>query len=133
MTIAYTWIISSLDVAPSEDTLIDVIKVAHWRYRVTDSADDLTTEVYGAQGFVAPDPASFTPFDSVTEAQLVGWIEDAMGEERMDAMNASLEVGLENLRNPPIVTMQAPWLAPTPEPTPEPTPVTPTETESTDA
>jgi hypothetical protein len=109
MTITYTWTISSLDVAPSDDTLTDVIKVAHWRYRITDSADDLTTEVYGAQGFVAPDPASFTPFDTVTEAQLVGWIEDAIGEDGMDAMNASLEASLENLRNPPIVTMPVPW------------------------
>ena len=129
----YTWTISSLDVAPSEDTLIDVIKVAHWRYRATDSVDALTTEVYGAQGFVAPDPAAYTPFDSVTEAQLVGWIEDAIGEEGMDAMNASLAVAIENLRNPPIVTLPVPWATPTPEPTPEPAPVTPTETENTDA
>ena len=133
MTITYTWTISSLDVAPSEDTLIDVIKVAHWRYRATDSADDLTTEVYGAQGFVAPDPASFTPFDSVTEAQVVEWIEDSIGEEGMASMDASLVVSIENLRNPPIVTMPVPWATPTPEPTPEPTPVTPTEIESTDA
>ena len=127
--LTYTWTISSLDVAPSDDGMIDVIKVAHWRYRATDSVDALTTEVYGAQGFVAPDPASYTPFDSVTEAQVVEWIEDAMGEERMDAMNASLVVAIENLRNPPIVTMPVPWAAPTPEPAP----VTPTETENTDA
>lgn len=125
----YTWTISSLDVAPSEDTLTDVIKVAHWRYRATDSVDDLTTEVYGAQGFVAPDPAAYTPFDSVTKAQVVEWIEDAIGEEGMDAMNASLAVAIENLRNPPIVTMPVPWATPTPEPAP----VTPTETENTDA
>lgn len=109
MAITYAWTISSLDVAPSEDTLTDVIKVAHWRYRITDGADDLTAEVYGAQAFVSPDPASYTPFDSVTEAQLVGWIEDAIGEDGMDAMNASLEASLENLRNPPIVTMPVPW------------------------
>lgn len=125
----YAWTISSLDVAPSEDTLIDVIKVAHWRYRATDSADALTTEAYGAQGFVSPDSASYTPFDSVTEAQVVEWIEDAIGEEGMDAMNASLAVAIENLRNPPIVTMPVPWATPTPEPAP----VTPTETENTDA
>ena len=109
MAITYTWTISSLDVAPSEDTLTDVIKVAHWRYRATDSVDALTSEVYGAQGFATPDPAAYTPFDSVTEAQLVGWIEAAMGEERMDAMNAFLAVAIENLRNPPIVAMPVPW------------------------
>ena len=133
MAITYTWIISSLDVAPSDDTLTDVIKVAHWRYRITDSADDLTAEVYGAQGFATPDPASFTPFDTVTEAQVVEWIEGAIGEEGMASMDASLVVSIENIRNPPIVTMPVPWATPTPEPTTEPTPVTPTETESTDA
>lgn len=107
--LTYAWTISPLDVAPSEDTLIDVIKVAHWRYRATDSTDDLTAEVYGAQSFVSPDPASYTPFDSVTEAQLVGWVEDAIGEDGMDAMNASLAASLDNLRNPPIVTMPVPW------------------------
>jgi hypothetical protein len=133
MTIAYTWTISSLDVAPSDDGMIDVIKVAHWRYRATDSTDGISSEVYGAQGFATPDPASYTPFDSVTEAQVVGWIEDSIGEEGMASMDASLVVSIENIRNPPIVTLPVPWATPTPEPTPEPTPVTPTETESTDA
>lgn len=53
-----------------------------------------------------------------------------MGEVReLKAEIAALGVAIENLRNPPIVTMPVPWAAPTPEPAP----VTPTETENTDA
>jgi hypothetical protein len=107
--LTYAWTISSFDVAPTENALADVIKVAHWRYRATDSVDGLTYETYGMQYFLPPAPASYTPFDSVTEAQVVGWIEDAIGEEGMDAMNASLAANIENLRSPPIVTMPVPW------------------------
>lgn len=104
----YTWTVSSLDVAPSEDGLIDVIKTAHWRYRATDDADDVTAEVYGAQGFASPEPASYTPYEEVAQADVIAWIEDAVD---MKAMNASLDARLEAIRNPPIVTKQPPWLA----------------------
>jgi len=110
-TLAFTWQISSLEVAPSDNGLLDVIKVAHWRYRATASDDGLTAEVYGAQGFPAPEPASYTPFESVTEADVVGWIEGLIGTDGVEAMNAGLGVQIENLRNPPVETRSPPWAA----------------------
>lgn len=112
MTTAYTWTISSLDVAPSEDGLIDVIKTAHWRYYATDDTDGVTAETYGAHGFASPEPASYTPFESVVQEDIVGWIEGLIGEEGVEAMNTSLNNQLENIRNPPIVSKQPPWAAP---------------------
>jgi hypothetical protein len=109
MAITYTWVISSLDVAPSDDGAIDVIKVAHWRYLATDDADNVSAEIYGSQGFATPEPASFTPFENVTQNDVIAWIEGTIGEDGMSAMQASLVVQINNIRNPPIVTRQPPW------------------------
>lgn len=109
--ISYAWTIPSLEVAPSDNGLDDVIKAAHWRYRATDSADGLTAEVYGAHSFAAPAPASYTPFEEVTEADVIGWLEDLIGEEGMDAMNAGLNTQIENARNPPVLACIPPWAA----------------------
>lgn len=107
--IAYAWTISSLEVAPSDNGLIDVIKVAHWRYRATDSSDEVTAEIYGSNGFPAPEPASYTPFAGVEEADVVGWLEDLIGEDGLEAMKTGLETQIENTRTPPVVTCTPPW------------------------
>lgn len=112
MTITHAWTISSLEVVPSEDGLVDVIKAAHWRYRATDNTDGTTAESYGSHSFSEPEPASYTPFDEVTLADVTGWIEDLIGEDGMETMNTGLANQIENIRTPPVVTRMPPWIEP---------------------
>ena len=48
MAIVYNWIIESLDVAPQEGSLQNVVTVVHWRRKGTEVIDDktYTAEVY---------------------------------------------------------------------------------------
>lgn len=83
------------------------IIVAHWT--VTKNIGDITVSSYGAQGF-QPDPQAqgFTAFPQVTEAQVVGWIKDALGTEGVAALEASLDSQIAQIQTPSTATGM-PW------------------------
>ena len=114
----YKWTISSVDVAPKNGELTKVIKTAHWRLTGTDD-DGLTAEIYGAQGFAEPDPASYTPYEAVTESDVISWIQDSMGEDEVENRYNGLDRAIDELRNPKIVSGPPPWVISDPRTTPE--------------
>ena len=69
----YTWTISALDCAVSQDGLTNVVQNVHWRYRATD-ADGITAETYGAQSVPSPNPDSFSAYKDLTSEVVAGWL-----------------------------------------------------------
>lgn len=106
MATVYTWNVNTMDTAPSEDGLSDVVKVIHWRYSATN--DTHTAEVYSTVSLNAPDAEHFTAFENLTEEEVIAWVESKVDVE---SMKANLDSQLERLANPPIVTKQGPWTA----------------------
>ena len=107
MANAYTWDFPTLDTAPSEDGLSDVIKTIHWRITaVSDSETDadgnaISTSAYGT---ASPelDPDNFVAFDSVTK----DWCKEkvlASLDKTEAEMQETLDTQIDNLANPPIV------------------------------
>jgi len=108
MANTYTWDFPTLDTAPSEDGLSDVIKTIHWRITaVSDSEQDaegnyLSTSAYGSAGAGEVDPDNFVAFDSVTK----DWCKEkvlASLDKTEAEMQANLDTQIETLANPPIV------------------------------
>jgi hypothetical protein len=99
MTATFTWNFPSLDIAPSEDGLVDVIKTIHWRYMGSDG--DYSTEVYGTVSMESPDPEDYVEYDDITKEDLELWVEDKLNI--LDMQSNLLSV-LEALKNPPIVS-----------------------------
>jgi hypothetical protein len=83
------------------------IIAAHWT--VSKTVDDITAGSYGAQGF-QPDPqaSDFIAYTQVTEAEVVEWIQDAMGTEGVAALEASLDAQIAQIKNPATAT-GFPW------------------------
>ena len=111
MTTTYQWDIQALDCVPQEDGHTDVVVVAHWIVNATDGT--YTASVYGTQSFTYTPENPFTPYEDLTEEQVVGWVQDAMGPEGVASLEANLDTQIENQINPPIVTPPLPW-APAP-------------------
>jgi hypothetical protein len=109
-----TWQIDSLSCYPEVDNYTDVVFSAAWRVNGVDdtSGTPLYATVYGSQS-IAPytKGATFTPYSDLTQAQVIGWVQDAMGEEQVAAINANIEQQIENQVNPPVVTPALPWAA----------------------
>jgi hypothetical protein len=106
----YTWNIVAFDCKPQEDGLTDVVVTAHWTVSATNGT--YTGSAYGTQSFTLQQGASFTPYPDLTQDQVVGWVQAAMGAEGVASLEANLNTQIENQINPPIVTPPLPWVTP---------------------
>ncbi len=111
MAITYSWIISSLDCIPAEDGLSNVVSAINWRRQASEVVDGktYTTDVYGQQALGSPDPNNFIPYPDLTQAEVEGWLVDAMGQAQVDQIDANLAVQLQNIITPPVVQPPLPW------------------------
>lgn len=107
MAITYNWHIAALDCYPEYEGHTDVVFTAHWRMDGTDG--DHTAGVYGSVGLTLDPEATYTPYADLTEAQVVGWVKDALGEEQVEAYEANVAAQIDALVNPPVVTPALPW------------------------
>ena len=105
--ITISWIIERLLVKPTEGTLTDVVITADWRCNGTDGTYSGTC--YGSTSF-APPSENFTPYDQLTEAQVLGWC-FANGVDQ-SAIEANVSAQIADQINPPVIAPPLPWLPP---------------------
>jgi hypothetical protein len=108
-----SWIIERLLVKPTEGTLTDVVITADWR--CNGSQDQYSGTCYGSASF-APPSENFTPYEDLTEQQVLGWCY-ANGVNKT-AIEANVSAQIENQINPPVIAPPLPWV-PVPPPQPE--------------
>jgi hypothetical protein len=109
MAISYNWNVNTVDVYPSDEGQTNVIYNVHWRLNATDTQVDAegnpyTAGVYGTQALDTSDLSGFIDFDSVTSAEVQGWVESAMGEEQVQTYKDSLDAQIALLVTPTSVT-----------------------------
>jgi len=102
-----SWIIERLLVRKVEGTLTDVVITADWR--CNGSQDQYSGTCYGSCSF-APPSGSFTPYEDLTQEQVLGWC-FANGVDQ-SAIEANVSLQIENQINPPIIAPPLPWLPP---------------------
>jgi len=107
MTITNTWNVVSLDCYPEYEGETDVVFSVHWTLVGTDGT--YNGSVYGSVGVTLDEGATFTPYADLTEAQVIGWVQDALGEEQVASYEANVAQQIENQINPPVVTPPLPW------------------------
>ena len=107
MANTYNWIISQLEAYPQADNHTDVVMTVHWRRQATDGTH--TADIYSSQSVTLDPDAPFTPYANLTEAQVIGWLEDAFGEEQLASQIAALDQQIENQINPPVIRPKLPW------------------------
>ena len=109
------WLIERLLVKPTEGSLTDVVITADWRCNGTDETYSGTC--YGSCSFQPPS-GSFTPYEDLTQDQVLQWCyENGVDKTAIEA-NVSLQI--ENQINPPVLTLPLPWVAQPLPPVPPP-------------
>ena len=72
------------------------VYTAHWVCRATDG--DFSASSYGTAGFQQdPEAESFTPYEDLTEEQVLGWLWNSIDK---DATEAALAAKIEADKNP---------------------------------
>ena len=102
MADTYTWSVNTLDRELSDG----VVYTVHWNLSATRPFPGMPsayyeTSSYGSQGFTAdPSDPSFIPYDQLTEAICIGWVQDALGAETVADMEANLSSQLDEQEHP---------------------------------
>lgn len=111
MTANITWAIQWMSARPMEGSLTDVVVEAGWicNGEQTSGGTTYTASSYGSAFFPAPE-GSFTPYDQLTQSQVLGWcwangVDQASNEENVQAQ-------IDAKITPPVVQLPLPW-APT--------------------
>jgi hypothetical protein len=111
-TTNFEWVISELNCAVESEGLPDVINQIHYRYNATQEHDGKIyfADTYSVVSVGQPNPQNFIPYADVTEAEVIGWLEQILP---VDAMQLSLENNIALQINPVEVTLPLPWLSTT--------------------
>ena len=92
---------TTFKIVQAERTLpANVVTTLHWNATQVDG--DYTASSYGSVGLPAIDPAAsgFIAYDSLTEAQAIEWLTNALGAEQVGAINTALAGQIQAQKNP---------------------------------
>ena len=86
------------------DAATGFVNVVHWVISDVD-ADGNTGSVYGSIGL---EGELVTPFEQLTEDQVIGWVEAALGAETLAAHAANVAAQIAEAKAPKVATGM-PW------------------------
>lgn len=103
---AAVWTITSMLTAPSADGQTNVVQSVGWLCEDTDGTN--IARQGGKAIMPAPGP-TFTPYDQLTEAQVIGWVQDTLGQQKVTAIEQGLSDQIAYMQAPPVVALPLPW------------------------
>lgn len=111
MTVAYEWNVVQMDCYPEVDSEIDVVFNVHWALNGSETVDATTYAgyCYGTIWVKINGDEPFTPYDQLTQEQVIGWVKSSMGVDQVNAYEANVAKQIADKQNPPIVTPPLPW------------------------
>ena len=98
MAINYTWDCKTVDVKTidgNQDTVFNV----HWQLLGEDNKNN-SCGVYGTQILDTSDLSNFTAFADLTNEQITGWVESAMGEDKVTELKTNVSNQIAELVTP---------------------------------
>ncbi len=109
MKIVYSWDIISSTIAPSENGMTKVIKSVKVKRKGIDSNGFIA--VYESEvDLPSPSPASYTPFDQVSEPMILQWINETLNPKLIEAYDNEINGQINNLiQNNLIRNYPLPW------------------------
>ena len=97
-----TFKITALD----RDTADGFVTVAHWTASKVDG--DFLASTYSTQGFTKQDGVNLIPYADLTEEVVIGWVQEALGEEAVAAIDAALTAQIAE-QQAPSKAVGTPW------------------------
>jgi hypothetical protein len=95
-----TWKIAQLE----RETADGFVFTAH--YTVDAKDDTYSAGAYGSLGFERPE--NLIPYADLTEADVVSWVQDALGADKVAEVEAALQVQIDQQRTP-TKAVGTPW------------------------
>ena len=106
MANTYKWTINALDAKISHDNKDNVINTIHWGYSAVDNDDATKTASSIGTHSVIYDADNFTEYASLTEENVIAWLEAGLD---VDSMKAGLDAQIELQKTPVDKTFHNPF------------------------
>ena len=126
-----TWKVTNLDCYPTYDAETDVVFTVHWDClgNMTVATGSLSGSVYnsrlyGTTGVTYHSGSNFTPYNQLTEPQVLSWVFDSMGVQQKTSIEAGAANSIYTQIDPPVIQPPLPWAPVPPTITLQPTSVT---------
>lgn len=109
MAATITWTVTRMDCYPQVQQDTDVVFTVHWTCSGTQTANDIdyNSSVYSTCAVPAPSGGSFTPYNQLTQDQVLGWIWTNGVDKAVT--EAAVQQQIDNLINPPVIAPPLPW------------------------
>jgi uncharacterized GH25 family protein len=95
----FNWSVNQMDRLTADGFVVTV------HYNVSATDDTYQASTYGTIGYTQEPGETYTPYDQLTEAQVVGWVQTSLGK---DTVEASLQSQIELQKNP-VQAAGVPW------------------------
>jgi hypothetical protein len=95
----FSWNVVQMDRLTSDGFVVTV------HYTVSAVDGDYTASTYGTVGYTEQPDEQYIPYDDLTETEVVGWVQDSLGK---DTVEASLTAQIEAQKNP-VQETGLPW------------------------
>lgn len=105
------WNILKLECKTSENGLTNIVQRIQWNYKVTETVNgqEYSSEISGPLDLPSPSQENFTPFESLTNDQVVLWIESTMGIDQVNYLNNLLLNNINEQVSPTVVYLDPPF------------------------
>jgi len=110
MAINYTWDVNTCDVYPTKSGKSNVVHTVHWVLTATDDANNdaegnpQTAFRFGGQELDISNLSSFTNWSSLDASTVQGWVEAALGADRVTEIKSQLNAQITEKVSPTSVT-----------------------------
>lgn len=112
MSATFVWSVANMATYPTFQSETDV--VFQVSYICFATQDTFTAQSNGATNVTYTAGTPYTPYDQLTEDQVLGWVFQNI---QKDTIEASLQADIDAQANPPYVFLPLPWTPPVTEAT----------------
>ena len=120
MTIEFTTTITGMEAYPIKDSVPLYVFRVYWNYEGKDSS--FSTAMQGSTDVPTSDPQSATPYDQLTQEQVMGWVQTYTPSWMWAEYTDKITAWITAQYTPSVVNPPLPWSV---EPEPVVDPITP--------
>jgi len=106
MANTYTWVVNSMASYPQAEGYTDVVCTVNWACNGTDGT--YTGAIVGSTGVKLDPAAPYTPYSQLTQAQVISWVQEALGPAQVTATEEDVAAQIANNYYTPVV-LPNPW------------------------
>jgi hypothetical protein len=106
MANTYTWVVNSMVSYPQAEGLTDVVTTVNWACNGSDGT--YTGALVGSTGVKLDANAPYTPYNELTEQQVIGWVWAIIGEDQVASIQNDVAQQIANNYYVPTV-LPNPW------------------------